>query len=293
MSEDPRPTLVRDPWSRLRAHTPARIGLGRAGVSLPTEAMLAFQWAHAQARDAVHTPLDVEALGAQLQAQGHRVLNASSAAPDRPTYLQRPDLGRQLSAASQARLRAEAAPPVDEPASFPDLAVAIVDGLSALAVQRHAAPLLAALTERLAASPQAWRIAPVTVVTQGRVAVGDDVGELLRARVVVVFIGERPGLSSPDSLGVYLTWAPQRGRVDSERNCVSNVRPEGLSIAEAAHRLGYLLDAARAGGYSGVALKDESAPLAALAGPQADPGGFPSSAPVFRLSGDGAESATG
>lgn len=276
------PTVTPNPWSVLRAHTPARIGLGRSGVSLPTAPMLAFQLAHAQARDAVHTPLDMGTLADTLHDQGHRTLMLHSAAPDRATYLQRPDLGRKLDKASRDTLAADA--PADGTGPGPgwrhDIAFAVVDGLSALAVQRHAAPLLAAVMARLAESPAPWRVAPVSLVQQGRVAVGDDVGGLLGASLVVVFIGERPGLSSPDSLGIYLTWAPQPGRSDAERNCISNVRPEGLDYAAAAHRLGFLLDEARARRLTGVALKDESAPLAgetaklsaastfALAGPE-------------------------
>ncbi len=228
-----------DPWAVLRAATRARVALGRAGDALPTARELEFRAAHAAARDAVHSPLDVDALRAALTGE---VLTVASAAPDRATYLQRPDLGRQL-AEGTALPRADA-----------DLAVVLADGLSPRAVSEHGPGLLAALRERLGG----WSLAPPVVATQARVALGDAVGEALGVRAVVVLIGERPGLSSADSLGVYLTWDPRPGRVDSERNCVSNVRPpHGLSYAQAADTVAALLTAARELGASGVALKDD------------------------------------
>jgi len=238
-------------WQALRRHTAARIALGRSGVSLPTGAHLAFQLAHAQARDAVHLALDGAALSQALAQQGQASVILHSAAATRSEYLQRPDLGRRLDAASRARL-------LDDGKGTPgiDLALVAADGLSALAVQRHAAPFLAALRERLAL--EAWTVSPLHVVMQGRVAVGDEVGELLGARAVLVLIGERPGLSAPDSLGLYLTWAPKVGLRDDSRNCISNVRPEGLAYAPAAYRLHYLLSQAFARQLSGVALKDET-----------------------------------
>ncbi len=242
---------IGDAWALLRRHTPARIGLGRRGVSQPMAAQLAFQVAHAQARDAVHRPFDAEAVAAAVQALGLPTLLLHSAAADRATYLKRPDLGRQLDAASAQHLQAL---PADEPA---DIAVVVADGLSALAAERHAVPLLVALRAALGPS---WRWAPVAVVRQARVAIGDPIGHALGARLVVVLIGERPGLSSPDSLGIYLTWAPRPGRSDAERNCISNVRPEGLPPAEAATRLAWLLQQARHRQLTGVALKDESEP---------------------------------
>ncbi|OEZ68631.1 ethanolamine ammonia-lyase light chain [Janthinobacterium sp. HH103] len=244
-------------WQALRAHTAARIALGRRGVSVPTRAQLAFQLAHAQARDAVHLALDGEALASTLAAQGQASVHLHSAAATRADYLQRPDLGRRLDDASRARLAAGT--------TGVDLALAAADGLSALAVQRHAAPFLAALRERLAL--EAWTLSPVHIVAQGRVAVGDEVGELIKARAVLVLIGERPGLSSPDSLGLYLTWAPKAGLLDERRNCISNVRPEGLAYAPAAYRLHYLLSQAFSRQLSGVDLKDETVEEgAALAG---------------------------
>jgi ethanolamine ammonia-lyase small subunit len=238
-----------DPWGGLRAHTAARIALGRSGHSLPTAEWLRFAQAHALARDAVHTPLDGDALAGALQAMALETLPITSAAPDRATYLRRPDLGRRLSLRSAALLAGLEAPVCD-------LAVVLADGLSARAVQAHAAPLLVELRPRLAAA--GLSMAPVTLALQARVALGDEVGALLKARAVLVLIGERPGLSSPDSLGAYLTWAPQPGRSDAQRNCVSNIRPEGLQLAEAAYKIAWLLQAARRLGATGVALKDES-----------------------------------
>ncbi|MRV76248.1 ethanolamine ammonia-lyase subunit EutC [Duganella sp. FT92W] len=259
-------SVTPNPWQALRQFTAARIALGRAGVSLPTAPQLDFQLAHAQARDAVHLPLDTQALalalasgwrapaapaGAPGQEAGIEVLCLHSAAPDRGTYLQRPDLGRRLSAQSRAELEGRA-----PPARPFDLALVVADGLSALAIERHALPFLQALYQRLA--PDDWRLAPIVLVSQGRVAVGDEVGELLGAQAVVVLIGERPGLSSPDSMGLYLTWSPRVGRTDAARNCISNVRPEGLAYGEAAYKLHYLLSEARRRRLSGVDLKDET-----------------------------------
>lgn len=259
----PAATVVDNPWRELRRYTPARIGLGRAGISLPTAAQLAFQLAHAQARDAVHRPLDVAQLRGQLEAQGLATLRLRSAATSRALYLQRPDLGRRLSDDSRAELEALRSQRRSAGRSPADIAWVVADGLSALAVQHHAPALIAAL--RALPQAAAWSFAPVSVVEQGRVAVGDAIGELLDARVVVVLIGERPGLSSPDSLGVYLTWSPRIGRNDAERNCISNVRPEGLPCDEAARRLAWLLGESLRRGLSGVALKDESSAPAPLA----------------------------
>ncbi|MGV7210948.1 ethanolamine ammonia-lyase subunit EutC [Oxalobacteraceae bacterium A2-2] len=249
--------VIPNPWRTLRRYTNARIGLGRSGVSQPTAEQLAFQLDHARARDAVHTPLDVEALERALQAGP--CLRLHSAAQDRAVYLQRPDLGRKLDADSRARL--QALPRQD---GGYDLAFVLADGLSALALAQNAAPLLAAVRERLAGED--WSVAPLCIVRQGRVAVGDEVGELLGARMVVVLIGERPGLSSPDSMGLYLTWAPRTGLTDASRNCISNVRPQGLGYGEAAYKLHYLLGQARTRQLSGVALKDETAAAPLLAG---------------------------
>jgi ethanolamine ammonia-lyase small subunit len=242
-----------DPWQALRALTPARIALGRAGVSLPTRAHLEFQLAHARARDAVHDALDVPALVDALVAAGLEAIAVRSAAPDRPTYLQRPDLGRRLDPSARDRLAAQVK------GEAVDATIVVADGLSARAGQTHSVPLLAALVPRL--RDQGWRMAPVVVAEQARVALGDEIGAALRARLVLVLLGERPGLSSPDSLGAYLTWAPQRGRTDAERNCVSNIRPEGLLPARAADILCYLMVEATRRRLSGVALKDEAGTL--------------------------------
>lgn len=245
-----------DPWHALRRLTAARIALGRAGASQPTQALLEFGLAHARARDAVHAPLDAQALMRALQADGWETRQARSAAPDRATYLRRPDLGRRLDDADRAALAAHTvrAPDADHPPATPSLALVVADGLSALAVARHARGVLAELRPRLAG----WQFTPVVAVSQGRVAVGDDVGEALGTDAVAVLIGERPGLSSPDSLGIYLSWAPRRGMHDAQRNCISNVRPEGLPYALAAFKLAWLLDGARRLGATGVGLKDDS-----------------------------------
>ena len=224
-----------NPWLALRNLTPARIALGRTGTSLPTGAQLDFQFAHAQARDAVHLPFDHAGLREQLNARGRETLLVHSAASDRHQYLQRPDLGRRLDEDSVQRLREHAQ---TNPGGV-DLAIVVADGLSALAVHRHTLPFLARFEEQAAAD--GWRCAPVVLVEQGRVAVADEVGELLGARMTVMLIGERPGLSSPDSLGLYFTYAPKVGLTDAYRNCISNVRLEGLSYGMAAHRLLYLM----------------------------------------------------
>lgn len=246
-------------WADLRRHTDARIALGRAGHSLPTAPHLAFQLAHAQARDAVHLPFDAAGVSASLQALGLETLVLHSAAGDRATYLQRPDLGRRLDEPSRERLLQWRAPrsAAGDETGF-DLAFVVADGLSAQAVPAQAVPLLAATLALLAADrAQTWQIAPVAVVGQARVAVGDEVGLALKARCVVVLIGERPGLSSPDSLGLYLTWQPRPGLVDANRNCISNVRPAGLAVDAAAVKLVQMLAAARTRQVTGVTLKDE------------------------------------
>jgi len=215
----------------LRSFTPARVALGRTGHSLPTAELLRFRLDHARARDAVYQELDPSSLGVP-----HLLLR--SAAPRRATYLRRPDLGRKLSAESRI-----------ERGDY-DAAIVIADGLSAPAVHCYAVPLLAELTPLLAD----WRLAPLTVVLQARVAIGEEIGQRLGARQVVVLIGERPGLTSPDSLGIYLTWDPRPGRTDAERNCISNVRTEGLSYSAAARTLHFLVSEARVRKLTGVGL---------------------------------------
>jgi ethanolamine ammonia-lyase small subunit len=238
-----------DPWQALRGLTTARIALGRAGASLPTTALLEFQLAHARARDAVRHVADLDAVTRALDSAGLASLWARSAAVDRDTYLRRPDLGRRLDEASRATLQA------GRVGHDVDLCLVIADGLSGKAVERHAAPLAAALAPRLV--EEGWRLAPLVVVRHGRVAIGDEIGELLGAALVAVLIGERPGLSAPDSLGVYLTWSPRVGRTDAERNCVSNVRPDGLPVPLAADRLCWLLRESRRRRVSGIELKDD------------------------------------
>lgn len=247
MSDDA--NVIGNPWDQLRRFTAARIALGRAGVSMPTAPQLAFQLAHARARDAVHMPLDADTLASALTAALQLpAIVVHSAAADRATYLRRPDLGRMLDRAARAAL-ATLAPP----AAPYDIGFVIADGLSALAVEQHALPFLRSW---LAAASMS--VAPLVIVRQGRVAVGDDVAQLLGVPLVVVMIGERPGLSSPDSMGLYLTWQPQVGLTDERRNCISNVRPAGLDVDAAARKLHYLVAEARRRGLSGVALKDDS-----------------------------------
>jgi ethanolamine ammonia-lyase small subunit len=230
--------VTADPWQRLRPLTAARIGLARSGASLATAPLLAFRLAHAQARDAVHATLDTDA----LQRAAGPLLVVDSAARDRTEYLLRPDLGRQLAPGSAL------------PKGAYDLAFVLVDGLSARAVQDHAPALLAAICPLLGG----WRIAPLVAVRQGRVAAGDAVAMAVGAESVVVLIGERPGLSAPDSLGAYLTWRPRADTTDAARNCVSNIRPAGLPPALAAAKIAWLLGAMRARGISGIALKDDA-----------------------------------
>lgn len=243
---------IDNPWLDLRRLTPARIALGRTGTSLPTRAQLDFQCAHAQARDAVHLAFDHAGLREQLSQRGRDSILLHSAASDRHSYLQRPDLGRRLheESARQLREHAQANP------GGVDLAIIVADGLSALAVHRHTLPFLNRLQEHIDA--EGWSTAPVVLVEQGRVAVADEVGELLGAKMTVILIGERPGLSSPDSLGLYFTYSPRVGLTDAYRNCISNVRLEGLSYGMAAHRLLYLMREACRRQLSGVNLKDEA-----------------------------------
>ena len=249
---DKPPVDGQNPLLELRRLTSARIALGRSGTSMPTGAQLDFQYAHAQARDAVHLPFDHAALSAQLAERGRETLLLQSAATHRDSYLQRPDLGRKLSEESSKTLREYAAA---NPGGV-DLVIVVADGLSALAVHRHTLPFLTRMEEQMAAD--GWSVAPVILVEQGRVAVADEIGELLGAKMVVILIGERPGLSSPDSLGLYFTYAPRVGLTDAYRNCISNVRLEGLSYGMAAHRLLYLMREACRRQLSGVNLKDEA-----------------------------------
>ena len=240
-----------DSWSDLRSYTAARIALGRTGASLPVGEVLRFAMAHAQARDAVHTALDTTELAAQLAKMGHPVLQVRSRAQNRASYLARPDLGRRLDEDIAKELRAGA----DGGA---DLLFVLSDGLSSSAVQKHAVPLLGALRPLL--SGYQW--APIIIASQARVALADEAGECLGARLVISLIGERPGLSSPDSLGAYLTFGPRIGCSDADRNCISNIRPEGLGYHEAAGQIAELLRAALKLSLTGVKLRLRPALLA-------------------------------
>ncbi len=238
---------VPDAWADLRRVTPARIGLPRVGASIATGAALDLRLAHARARDAVHDALDVAHLAADLGVLGLPVLQVASRAVDRQTYLMRPDLGRALAADSATTL--------GQHARGCDVVFVVADGLSAGAVQQHATPVLQRVVPAL---PKTWRIGPVVIARLGRVALGDAIAEALRAECVAILIGERPGLSVPDSMGAYLTYRPRGNTTDAGRNCISNIRPAGISYDDAAFRLTRLLLAMRTRKISGVALKDET-----------------------------------
>ncbi len=234
-----------DPYAALRAATPARIGLGRSGDSLPTQALLDFQLCHARARDAVHGALDAPALAAALASLP--TVFVQSQVDDRATYLRRPDLGRKLNAESRRVLATLA--------GGPDVVFVVADGLSAGAVQAQAAALIAACLPGL----RDLKIGPVAIATYARVALGDEIGACLGGKLCVVLIGERPGLSVADSLGVYMTYDPRPGRRDSERNCISNIHGQGgLTIFQAAEKLVWILRAALCRGLTGVELKENS-----------------------------------
>jgi len=238
-----------DPWQQLKSFTRARIAIGRVGSSLPTSEVLDFGLAHAMARDAVHLALDVNALEADIRTQQFTTIQAKSMAPDRASYLLRPDWGRRLHEQSLMRLQnVSQTKPID-------FLIVIGDGLSSLAVSRHVVPLLAEMRNHL---PVDWHTGPVVIASQARVAIGDEIGQALNAKMVAMLIGERPGLSSPDSLGIYLTYQPKLGLSDADRNCISNVRPEGLQYDAAAKKLMWLAKESMRLKVSGVALKDES-----------------------------------
>jgi ethanolamine ammonia-lyase small subunit len=241
-------STVQDPWGDLKQFTRARIALGRVGSSLPTKEILNFGMSHAMARDAVHLALDVDALENQVKGLGCDVLKLHSRAPDRASYLLRPDWGRRLNDESAEIIKAL-------PQDKIDISIVIGDGLSSLAVQKHATPMLQAIQQSISSE---WKTGPVVIARQARVALADEVGELMKARMVILLIGERPGLSSPDSLGLYLTYQPKVGCSDADRNCISNVRPEGLNYEAAAKKLMWLAQESMRLKVSGVALKDES-----------------------------------
>jgi ethanolamine ammonia-lyase small subunit len=238
-------SIRKDPWARLREVTPARIALGRAGGSLPTRALLDFQLAHALARDAVHQAFDPARLERDLAGLGRAVVHVTTRAADRATYLLRPDLGRRLSEEGRKTLSGAG--------EACDLSIVLSDGLSALAAHRQISAVLAEWLPMVGG----LKVAPLVIAPLARVALEDEVGALQRARVAVILLGERPGLGAADSLGAYLVHGPRVGRTDAERNCVSNIRPEGLTPAKGAELLAYLVTEALRRGVSGVVLKDE------------------------------------
>ena len=253
MSDDDRKTLLQTPqdeslWAELRKLTTARIGLRRAGASLATAPLLEFKLAHALARDAVHEALDESRLAADLAPLGLPVTTITSAAEERPRYLMRPDLGRRVATSAEAVLAAHA--------RHYDLVFVVADGLSARAVQLHAPPILARLLPMLKTG--GIKLAPLVIARHGRVAIGDSIAAQLGADCVVVLIGERPGLTAPDSMGAYLTWQPRTDTTDAERNCISNIRPDGIGYDDAAFKIAHLLGAMRTRRISGVQLKDDS-----------------------------------
>ncbi len=250
MSNDNEPTIAQDPWHSLKQFTPARIALGRAGMSLPTRACLDFQLAHALARDAVNIPLDFAGLEQRLNLQGYQTLTLQTQAENQSVYLQRPDLGRLLSASATACLQHSAPIPVDA-------VVVVADGLSSTAIEHHAEPFLSLLLPEL--QQKGYRLPPLCLVKHGRVAVGDAIAEHYAASLCIVLIGERPGLSSPDSMGIYFTYQARSGiSTDADRNCISNIHNNGLSYQQALKKLLFLLNEAEKLQLSGVNLKDET-----------------------------------
>ena len=245
----PTASVIPDPWAKLAGVTPARLALGRAGSALPTAQVLALAVAHARARDAVHAGFDAAAMAKQLQHLGHGVIEVESAAASRDIYLRRPDFGRRLSTASRERLEHLGG-------SVRDLSIVLADGLSATAVHENAGKVLRELVPIL--QGRGYSLSPVVLARQARVALGDEIGQALGSRMTIVLIGERPGLSSADSLSAYLTFAPALGRTDAERNCISNIRPAGLSPGLAAVKIAWIVDRAFSLSLTGVALKDDS-----------------------------------
>lgn len=245
---DENPTVTTDPWARLRTFTDARIALGRCGTSLPLQESLAFKLAHARARDAVWQPADMAALANRLESQGHSTLRLESSATDRKEYLARPDKGRQLSQNSLERLQHHGR-------GLFDIGITVCDGLSAPAIQENGYQLVSGFLESVAQTR--LQVAPVCLVTNGRVAIGDEIGHLLGCRMMILLVGERPGLSSPNSLGAYITFNPRPGTTDEARNCVSNIRAGGMSIAEGLRKIAYLVETGLMAGKTGVELKDK------------------------------------
>ncbi|MDG3087886.1 ethanolamine ammonia-lyase subunit EutC [Vibrio hannami] len=259
---NPDTTVNESQWKSLKQFTSARIAIGRAGNSIPTQELLGFQLDHARAIDAVHKALDVEVLKKQLMeseatrfATSDAPIVVNSKARDRMVYLQRPDLGRQLEEMSWENLKAHS---LNHDKKY-DLAIVIGDGLSSTAIQNHALPVVERLAQKMVSdNNHDWSLAPITIATQARVAIGDDIGECLNAKIVLILIGERPGLTSPDSMGIYMTWSPKRGAKESSRNCISNIRPEGLGYDDASNKAFYLLGESLKLQISGIELKDRS-----------------------------------
>jgi len=249
MSNIQRSTIQEEPWSSLKAFTTARIALGRTGTAIPLKEVLSFRLAHAHARDAVYSRLDTHSIHEALQPYRHDILHLHSNAADRHEYLQRPDKGRQLDADSIAQLNN-----ITSSARQKDVVIIIADGLSATAMNVHTQPLLEILMPMLKTA--GLTTAPFCLVEQGRVAIGDEIGALLQAKMTVVLIGERPGLSAADSMGAYITFHPAAGNTDEARNCISNIRKEGLQYTQAAGKICYLLQEAARLKLSGVGLKD-------------------------------------
>jgi ethanolamine ammonia-lyase small subunit len=245
----PEDILDVDCWGELREFTDARIALGRTGYSVPTSEYLKFSLAHAMARDTIHTPFDRDTIAEKLTRMGLSTVNVESSAANRSIFLTRPDLGRRLSDKSRERLDA-----IKDKGA--DVLLVIGDGLSSKAVHKQAVPLIQHLLPYL--NELNLTLGPVILAKQSRVALADDIAEIMHCKLVVILIGERPGLSSPDSLGAYMTYKPYWGRLESERNCISNIRPAGLSYPRAAFKLGWLIEAAFSLHKSGTALKDQS-----------------------------------
>lgn len=242
------PTVTADPWAKLRTFTEARIALGRCGTSLPLQESLEFKLAHARARDAVFTRADMADLANKLELQGYSTVRLESSAADREEYLARPDKGRLLSETSLAALQQY------NREGF-DIGLTICDGLSAPAIHKNACGVVCGFLQSVARTE--LTVAPLCLVTNGRVAIGDEIGQLLGCKMMILLVGERPGLSSPDSLGVYITYGPESGTTDEARNCISNIRPGGMSIAEAVRKVAYLVESGMALGKTGVELKDK------------------------------------
>ena len=256
VSEPASPATGRDPWLGLTRYTTARIALGRTGGSQRTDTLLDFRLSHARARDAVLAAFDTAALASQVAAADLTPLAVTTAVADKKTYLVRPDLGRRLSPRSREQLRAHA-----PDWGVRDLVIVVSDGLAAHAAQPHAVETVTRLADHLAAA--GWTLYPILIAPFARVKLQDEIGELLGARHALILLGERPGLGTPDSLGAYFTRQPRAACTDADRNCVSNIRPEGLPPAVAARKLAHLLLESARLGISGVALKDTQEPHAA------------------------------